>query len=384
MNILFIYDSPLLPENGGTERATKLVMDELSYRGHRCIGILHFNQERPDDYFLNGEPIESLSVFLNDNRIDLVINQIAFHPRFLSQFLEHGGQEWKDKGGKIVSFMHLDPTPAPRRKLKSYFSDWKQKSLVGKFKRLILILLLPYLNYRMNKAYRIGLRYLYENSDYYVLMSESFLDSFKKMANLIDSNKVRFIPNMLTFPEIASVDIIQKKEYKVLVVARLDDEQKNISFIIDAWKSLKNHYGYTLHILGNGQDKQILQDKVKGLTNIKFEGQLSPLCWYQRAKIFLMASPREGWGLTLTESLQNGVVPVILNTSTVFCDIINNGENGFLANNKNEYMEFLEKLMTDSELLGKMALKGLESAERFTPEAIGDLWTGMLNEIEID
>lgn len=36
-----MYDSPLLPEKGGTERATKLVVDELNRRGHTAIGLLH-------------------------------------------------------------------------------------------------------------------------------------------------------------------------------------------------------------------------------------------------------------------------------------------------------------------------------------------------------
>lgn len=47
-----MYDSPLLPEKGGTERATKLVVDELNRRGHTAIGLLHFNQDNPDEYFL--------------------------------------------------------------------------------------------------------------------------------------------------------------------------------------------------------------------------------------------------------------------------------------------------------------------------------------------
>ena len=93
MTILFMYDSPLLPEKGGTERATKLVMDELARRGHTTIGLLHFNQDNPDEYFLNGNRIPSLIDFLNDNHVDVVVNQIAFHYWLLKEFLAHGGQE---------------------------------------------------------------------------------------------------------------------------------------------------------------------------------------------------------------------------------------------------------------------------------------------------
>lgn len=379
MTIVFIYDAPLRPENGGTERATKLVMDELERRGHNCIGILHHDQQRPTEHFLNGQPVTSLYDFLHENKVDVVVNQIAFHPRFLSQFLAEGGQRWKDEGGKIVSFMHLDPTPAPKPKLKKYFADWNEKSFMGKLKRLAYVASLPYFYYKENKAYKAGLRYLYEHSDRYVLMSRSFTDVFVKLSGIEETSKLEYITNMLTFPEIADTSILESKEKMALVVARLDDEQKNHSFIFRVWKSIADHKGFTLHILGDGQDKEMLKSLAAESADVIFEGAQSPLDWYKRASIFLMASPREGWGLTLTESLQNGVVPVVLNTSTVFRDIINDSENGFLATDAEEYTNRIKLLLSDNDARTQMAINGLESAGRFTPQSVGDSWEKMLN-----
>lgn len=382
MSILFIYDAPLRPENGGTERATKLVMDELERRGHHTIGILHWNQADPAKVFLNGKTVDSISAFLKENHIDVVVNQIAFHPRFLSQFLQNGGQEWKDNGGKIISFMHLDPTPAPRAELRKYFFDWNSKNLMGKLKRLAFIMYLPIFNYKNDKAYRNGLRYLYNKSDSYVLMSESFLDVFASLAGLERAEKVSFIPNMLTFPEIVTDCILESKDNIALVVARMDDEQKNISFIIKIWQSLKNHHGFHLHILGDGLDAGMLRDMAACSADIHFEGSQSPLSWYQKSKVFLMASPREGWGLTITESLQNGVVPIVMNTSKVFKDIISDASNGFLPNTEKEYKERLESLLSDNNKRLRMAIEGLKSAHRFTPEIVGEKWQSLLNKLQ--
>ena len=382
MNILFIYDAPLRPENGGTERATQLVMDELARRGHHTIGILHWNQTDPAKVFLNGELVDSISAFLKENHIDVVVNQIAFHPRFLSQFLKNGGQEWKDNGGKIISFMHLDPTPAPRTKLRKYFTNWNSKNLTGKLKRLAFIMYLPIFNYKNDKNYRNGLRYLYDRSDSYVLLSESFLEVFMNLAGLKQAEKVSFIPNMLTFSEIATEEILERKDNIALVVARMDDEQKNISFIIKTWQSLKNHYGFHLHILGDGQDTDMLKNMAIGSTDIHFEGAQSPLSWYQKSKIFLMASPREGWGLTITESLQNGVVPIVLNTSNVFKDIISDANNGFLPNTEKEYRERLESLLSNDNKRQRMAIEGLKSVHRFTPKIVGEKWLSLLNKLQ--
>lgn len=382
MNILFIYDAPLRPENGGTERATQLVMDELARRGHHTIGILHWNQSDPAKVFLNGVLVDSISSFLKENHIDVVVNQIAFHPRFLSQFLKNGGQEWKDNGGKIISFMHLDPTPAPRAKLRKYFADWNSKNLTGKLKRLAFIMYLPIFYYKNDKTYRNGLRYLYDKSDSYVLMSESFLEVFMNLAGLEQAEKVSFIPNMLTFSEIAAEGVLESKDNIALVVARMDDEQKNISFIIKTWQSLKNHYGFHLHILGDGPDTDMLKNMAVGSADIHFEGAQSPLSWYQKSKIFLMASPREGWGLTITESLQNGVVPIVLNTSTVFKDIISDANNGFLPKTGKEYRERLESLLSDNNKRQRMAIEGLKSVQRFTPKIVGEKWLSLLNKLQ--
>lgn len=381
MIILFMYDSPLLPEKGGTERATKLVMDELARRGHTTIGLLHFNQDNPDEYFLNGDRIESLRDFLRDYKVDVVVNQIAFHYWLLKEFLAHGGQEWRDNGGKIVSFMHFDPAVcyAP---IKSYYRDFWQKDLIHKIKRLGFFFFIPKYRRLYKKTRQMSFRYIYNQSDRYIVMSPSYVDTLKEVGKLPSVDKCCVITNMLTFPDIAAPSILQQKEKMVLVVSRLDENQKRISTIIMAWKSLKDHRGYILHIVGTGQDEAYLK-KLAGYTpDIVFEGAQSPLTWYRRARIFLLASPREGWGLTLTESLQNGVVPVVMNTSRVFADIIEDGRTGFLAANEVEYRQRISQLITDDALCNGMAQAGLQSVQRFTPKEVGDKWEEMLKSIK--
>lgn len=380
MTILFMYDSPLLPEKGGTERATKLVMDELARRGHTTIGLLHFNQADPDEYFLNGDRIHSLTDFLDENHVDVVVNQIAFHYWLLKEFLAHGGQEWKEKGGKIISFMHFDPdiNYVP---IKSYYRNFWQKDLVHKIKRLGFFFFIPKYR-RLYKKTRIeSFRYIYEQSDRYVVMSPSYIRALQQLTGFDSMPKVCVITNMLTFPDIADRSILGVKEKMVLIVSRLDENQKRISLMIKAWLSLKDHYGYKLHIVGSGQDELFLKQLAVGCKDIVFDGAQSPLVWYQRARIFLLASPREGWGLTLTESLQNGVVPVVMNTSKVFGDIICDGRTGFFADTPQQYAKRIELLMTDDQLRNKMAVAGLESAHRFSPESVGDKWEKMLNEM---
>lgn len=383
MNILFLYDSPLLPEKGGTERATKLVMDELARRGHTTIGLLHFNQDNPDEYFLNGERIPSLIDFLNEHHIDVVVNQIAFHYWLLKEFLAHGGQEWKDKGGKIISFMHFDPTGSKPLPIKGLLRDFGKKSFLAKIKRIAMILFYrPILIRRTKKTGQKSYRYIYDNSDAYVVMSPSYIEPFATKAGLQDTSKMHVITNMLTFPEIADKSIIKQKENKVVVVARMDEQQKRISTILKVWHSI-DLKDWTLQIIGTGKDADYYKEMVtkKHIRNVEFLGHQTPWPFYQKAKLFMMSSPREGWGLTITESMQNATVPIVLNTSAVFRDIVRDKVDGFLPNNEREMAERLTQLMSDNDLRNQMAEAALEGAARFTPEKVGEQWENLLIKI---
>lgn len=382
MNILFMYDSPLVPEKGGTERATWLVMQELERRGYHCMGFLHFNQDNPDEYFYNGERIPSLIDFLQKHQIDVVVNQIAFHYWLLKEFLAHGGQQWKNEGGKIISFMHFDPTSDKQFQLRDLFRGFKKKSAWAKIKRIGLILYLPILRYRITKTERMSYRYVYNNSEVYVVMSPSYIKSFSRIAKLIDVNKMYVITNMLTFPNIVKTDILFQKENIVLVVARLDEKQKRLSIILKIWHSL-DIKDWKLQIIGTGEDEAFYQEMIRkySIPNVELLGHRSPLEYYQKAKIFLMSSPREGWGLTITESMQNGTVPIVLDTSTVFHDILSDKIDGYLPKTSKQMKRSLYRLMNDDKLRSRMAIAALKKAECFSRLRVGNEWEKMLENI---
>lgn len=108
MTILWIYNQPLIPEAGGTERITSLVAKGLSERGYRCLGILEF-KESDWSMTYNDKPVDNLYNFLKANNVDVVINQIAYAKWLLEAFLANGGNQWHAEGGRIISCLHFDP-----------------------------------------------------------------------------------------------------------------------------------------------------------------------------------------------------------------------------------------------------------------------------------
>ena len=72
MNILFIYEKPLQPEAGGTERITSLIMSGLSSRNYNCIAMLVCDYDsRKMSY--DAKPVVNLYHFLKDKMMYLML-----------------------------------------------------------------------------------------------------------------------------------------------------------------------------------------------------------------------------------------------------------------------------------------------------------------------
>ena len=377
--ILWIYEKELIPEDGGTERITNLIMKGLSNKGYTCLGFLEFHKNKKNIIY-HKQRIPDVYSFLKDNKIDIVINQLGYGDWLLKQFYAAGGEQWKKEGGKVVTCLHFDPKQ-PHQTRHIIFYDWKRKTTKGKFDALKRYLIAPYYEKKEEKQLKGIYHYLYEKSDFFVMLSKTHYPYFKSLLKLNDYSKLRAIPNPLTFPDISSPEIIPQKKKQVLVVARMSEYHKNISFALQAWKKLyekKINLDWKLILVGNGPDKNKYQKFIKKnkLTNVIFKEEK----FYIESSIFLMTSPAEGWGLTLTEALERGVVPVVMNSSAVFSEIIDNGENGFLTKNRSlrDFSKALSKLIQNESLRIFMAQNALAGATKFSIENVLNKWESLL------
>lgn len=378
MTILWIYDMPLIPEAGGTERITSLVAKGLSALGHNCKGILVFERGK-DTMTYGGTRVDDLYNFLKENHVDIIINQIAYDPWLLTDFLARGGKRWHMEGGIIISCLHFDPRPTSNL---YYFLSKRHKSIRDRFNITKAFLLYNFYNRQQEiKTGRI-FNWIYDNSDWYITLSPSHFPYFRQVTARKEYHKLRAINNPLTFDDISSPSIIEEKRKVILVCSRMDEYQKRISLVLKAWKRICRNplsEGWTLKILGSGQDLDKYKDYAlrHNLDNIYFEGQQSPEPYYRQADIFLMTSKGiEGWGLTLTESLQRGVVPVVMNTCSVYRDIITDGYNGYLTpgSRMRPFVERILTLISDPVRLRAMQLNALNSANRFTITKTMEKW----------
>lgn len=385
MNILWIYNLPLIPEAGGTERITSLVSRGLTLHGHQCLGILVFN-ERIGSITYESESITDLYAFLCERQVDIVINQIAYDKWLLDVFLKKGGEQWHRKKGRIISCLHFDPKNPSLLYLLKGKNDKNIKDILSIVKATVLY---KYYEYKQNKREGETYNYIYNHSDWFVVLSPTHFPYLHKIMGRAEYGKLIAINNPLTFEDISTSEMLDKKKKVVLVCARMSEYHKRISIILKAWMAIckrKKVDGWILKMVGVGPDLQRYKEFVSTnrIPNVRFEGQQSSEPYYNEASILLLTSSAEGWGLTITEGLQRGVVPVVMNSCSVFGEIIQNGYNGYLTPDKD--MKVFEnkvlQLMSEPSILRQMQLHALKSAKKFSLESTMNKWEKMIQSSE--
>lgn len=369
MNILF-YENLLNPEKGGVQRVTYILAREFT---QRCAFNCYVAHVENDDFrdesvfkrvcYCNESP-KLLEEFIRKNKIDVVINQLARNYRDVELL----SKICKKYNIKLISCLHISPNSSLdscRYSNICFFNEW----LRSKIKRLILSII------RVDIR---ELRYAYQKSDRLVVLSPLYIKQISELLK-VNSKKIVSIYNPLSF-ENSNID---KKEKIVLVVSRMVENPKRISLVLKVWDSLQHQLsGWNLYIVGEGSHlpNYIKICLNKGLKNVHFVGRQDPRPYYEKATMFLMTSAFEGFGMTLIEAQQFGVIPIAFNTAPVFEDIINHGENGLLVpeGNIELYKKAIIEIANNIALRDKLAANAKISSFRFAPEVIANEWKKML------
>lgn len=126
------------------------------------------------------------------------------------------------------------------------------------------------------------------------------------------------------------------------------EPHKRLSYIINIWKLIETDErlnDWHLKIVGDGPAMPATRQLCKDLRlqRVAFEGFKVPCPYYNEASIFLMTSAFEGFPMTLVESLQNAVPPVVMDSFQALHDIIVNGSNGVIVQD-DDILHSLKKL----------------------------------------
>lgn len=377
MNILFI-ETHLSPHNGGIERVSYRLGSYFSSQGIECYYLFWNNDSDVIDIehkvYLGNTKLtffqyrKILFNCIKKWKINIIINQQIFSDSlwFILNEIK------KRRLCKIITCLHQPPN------VYQYIPSlpMSKRYILYKFTRLFPI------------TFTDRVRKYCDLSDCFVLLSNSFIEDFKKIYKPKFESHLIAIPNPCTFDSCISIDELSLKKNQVLIVSRFWEKQKNICAALRIWKQIEKmmQLNWELIIAGNGQDEETIRQYALsiGLKRCRFIGAVSnPLSLYKTSKIFLMTSHFEGFGMTLIEALQNGCVPVVFDTFNAVHDIIKDGSNGFIIPpyDENLFASKVILLMNNEKMWLKIAQQAIGSVSSFQLDVIGQHWLKILTRL---
>lgn len=375
-NILIFFR--FFPSVGGTERVFTILANSFITNGYdvhivsieKSLDVPMFYLDKqvkcsilPHKNVACQENIKTLHSYLIDNEIDYIINNDS-----IKEAVKLCSEAKENTNIKLVTIHHGDIV---YKKEYIYLMAQQGSGLRRFLKNLFFSLYLKYQNHNRRENYKFNLL----KSDKYILLS----NSFKKY--LPQNDKVMAINNPLSYMR---EEFSGTKENMVILVGRLSEPHKRVLLSLKIWSIVADkHPDWKYYIVGDGEDRGLIENFIQdnNIPNVVLTGKTESLQYYKRAKILIMTSAFEGWGLVINEAMQNNCVPIVMYSFDSLPDIIADQENGFISPNNDieVFADKLDRLMSDEMMWADMSKKAYISTARFIPENIIKQWIDMLN-----
>ena len=377
MKILFYLVR--FPAFGGIESVTNIIGTELissgdyfidiitNIRGDRDMSLMHhanlFVFPNSTNWY-SGENRKYMKNVLEEGHYDALVYQDSY-----SGMERIVVGEAFNKSIPVYAFEHNSPL--------WFASNNKRKSNMINMLMDAMVLRKRLFHNRRSK------KFLLEHCTKYVLLSDKFKDDLRKVVNTDPYiGKITSIPNPIAYSPIEESKL-GEKDNVILTVCQLN-KTKNVSLMLEMWAALSKRLpSWRYVIVGDGVERVALEQQVRDneIPNVEFVGFANPQPYYEKAKIFWMASKHEGWGMTLVEAMQKGCVPVVMNTFSSLTDIVNNGENGIIvpANDTKTFEDNSYLLASEKDYYIKLAQNAINSVERFNVKQVVMQWNALLS-----
>lgn len=167
------------------------------------------------------------------------------------------------------------------------------------------------------------------------------------------------------------------KEPIIISVGRLVST-KNFKELIDIFYELNPDKSWQLWILGEGPDRNKLQEQIDNLflgNRVKLLGAVKDIDKYLlKASIFAFTSLSEGFPNALSEALACPLPCIAYDCPAGPADLIKHGENGFLIplNDKISFKKHLDMLVRDKNLRNRMTSGFMNHRNKYHYKTIAD------------
>lgn len=229
------------------------------------------------------------------------------------------------------------------------------------------------------------------------------LDAFRKVdcIQILNEEKIpvikQYIPqaNVVYIPNAVVVTAIKKYDYcnyKIVNVGSLTKDIKRQHILIEAFNELKDDFPqWSLDIIGgihsckqkvyeNELIEYIEKNELKSRVFLRgtCKNVVSQLI---SADIFAFHSKSEGFAIALVEAMSVGLPSIGFNYCPSVNRLIIDGQNGFLCNNKKDFIKKLKILMESANLRAKMGENAKKNVQKFSPDRVFLEWENLIKSI---
>ena len=249
--------------------------------------------------------------------------------------------------------------------------------LLSKYKKQNVITITEeHAHHNNSKKYINRLKKACKGIDYLVCVSKELTNFYAKE---IPHTKSVYIPNGLDY----TPDKLSKLNNKNLVsVGRLSPEKGYLD-LIDVFNEMhKLDKTYHLDIIGDGKEKNAIEQKIKDLKLTKsitlhgFQNKEFINKKLLDSSLYLMCSHEESFGIVLIEAGSFGVPQIAFDSAQGAHEIIDNNKNGYLIKNRDakEFAKKAHELINDKKKLKEFGASANKKALEFSFDNIKEKW----------
>lgn len=195
-----------------------------------------------------------------------------------------------------------------------------------------------------------------------------------------------FIPHVSTFKSQTKVNTDNKQ---ILNIGRFTKDKQQI-VLLGIWNRIvteKKHGEWKLLLVGSGEEEIFLQQYVSKnnlkdtVTIVKPSKDVER--FFNSSSIFAFTSQYEGFGMVLLEAMSFGVPCISFNCPSGPRDIVDDGINGYLIENRNleEYKVKLIELMNNMDLRDKYSNASFNKASKWDNYGILQKWYALFEDV---
>lgn len=238
-----------------------------------------------------------------------------------------------------------------------------------------------------NEKYIKKVRKSFKHIKYLIVMTKGAKQKYDEwLKNEKIKPEVIVIPNIIKENKSGKISNLNNRQ--IISVGRLEDVKDFYTLILVFSVIVKKYPNYILKIIGEGSMREKLEEQIKKcnlqkkviLTGRRTENEINNELI--KSDVFVLTSKSESFSLVLCEAMNFGVPCIAFDVDVGPREIIQDGKNGFLIENRNVdlMIERLDELLYNISLRRFLGSNSYNVAKNYYSENIINKWKNIFGE----